>query len=114
MTLTGIVRQDTEYIAFFEEFATRQVTRVRSGEKVMDGTIEKITLDYADYNENGNVRRVKIGENLEKILSSSGGGEVSASTRAPAIEVLPSSAPAASGENTLIERMRERRRQEIE
>ncbi|GAG49585.1 unnamed protein product, partial [marine sediment metagenome] len=44
-TLTGVIRQGDEYIAFVEEAKRNVTSRVRVGESIADGRVSRITLD---------------------------------------------------------------------
>ncbi|GEM_PF-4557184 len=123
---TGAIYDQTEYTAFLEDPQSGRVNIVRVGQSLPQGRVESITLDSLQLRtgDNGELRRIEVGHTLT--------GESRASRSAPpaappssdtsanaATATQPNSAapapPAASGAASDIEqRMRERRRRELE
>lgn len=105
--LTGIVNYGSEYIAFFEDTASRKTIRLREGDTLLNKLIESISLDYIEYTENGKKNRVRIGESIYNAVDN----------KPQAVEiVLPSinTIDTKPDENTLLERLRLRRQMELQ
>ena len=120
VVLTGIVRQGSEYIAFFEDRRSGMTTtRVRAGDSLLQGHVERITLDYIEYVKNDKTSKIEIGQNLQDIPSEPGSDRAptaGAASGAPVITTVTpaqriSATPADDGK--ILEQMRQRRRQEL-
>ena len=120
VVLTGIVRQGSEYIAFFEDRRSGMTTtRVRAGDSLLQGHVERITLDYIEYVKNDKTSKIKIGNNLQDIPSEPGSDRAptaGAVSEAPVVTTVTpaqsiNAAPADDGKT--LEQMRQRRRQEL-
>ena len=134
IVLIGVGRHDGEFVAFFENTATRITIRVAAGQAVGKGKVQAITLDGVDYERDGAVTRIDIGYGLgggqfaretvsagapaatqpgESPLSTTG---PSADTAGPQAQTMP--APARSGAGSddideILKRLRQRREQEL-
>ena len=64
LVLTGIARRDGEFVAFFEDTRAKTVARVRVGDAVGKGKVERINLDEVAYAREGAVTAVGVGRNL--------------------------------------------------
>lgn len=114
--LTGIVDSGFEHIAFFEDSSTRKTSRYRKGDAVSEKFITEITLDYIEYEDNGENKRIKVGESLVINAAASGSEEADLENRPGAVEIMPSTGTinAVPDEKTLLERMRMRRQRELQ
>ncbi len=108
--LRGVVRSGDEFIAFLEDMRTGEVIRARAGDEVVRGRVAEVTLDGVRYVREDTETEVPIGENLEKSNVSpaaQAAGEATGSGE-QAI-VAPETGPAAD----LLERLRQRRQEEL-
>jgi len=118
IVLTGIVRQDEEYVAFLEDTRTGVTSRVRADEAVARGRIAEIGLGYITY-ETGEQRvRVEVGRTLGGDLRVQGATSAPAVTGEPAVEAASEETPAAvgagtGGESAILERLRQQRQKEL-
>ena len=62
--LTGIVQRGEECVAFLEDLRTGETTWAGAGEEIAGGTIKSITLDQVKFEIDGDVKRVKPGDDL--------------------------------------------------
>lgn len=62
--LTGVARRDGEFVAFFENTRTNATAKVRVGQAVGKGKATAITLDGVEYERDGSVSRIAIGDAL--------------------------------------------------
>jgi len=118
LVLTGIVRQDDDYMAFLEDTAKGTVMRVRAGDAVLEGRVASVTLDALGYAKNGGTVTVKVGQNLEagegrptrsvKAAATGTGGSAEAAS-----QTGPSSGSASDSAGDIVERLRQRRQKEL-
>ncbi len=116
--LTGIVQQGEEGIAFFEDTRTGTTSRIRAGESIAGGRLANITLDYVEYESDGQTVRIKVGKNLEGSLTapavpyeffeSAGPLEVPESGTSGELGAVDNDAAG------ILERLRQRRQRELE
>lgn len=99
-TLTGLEHEDGAYSAFIENSLTNLTTEYKVGDTVSNGKITAVGMDYLDLNTNGRTIRVYLGQTL------AGTSPTSATTN-------PSSTQPASPEDSMIERLRQRRLNEL-
>ena len=62
--LTGTARQKEAFVAFFEDAGTGKTIRARLGDTVGGALLKTITLDSVEHEANGTVTRIAIGESL--------------------------------------------------
>jgi len=115
VVLTGVVRHGTEYVAFFEDRRSGAVIRVRAGDALHSGRVERVALDYIEYAKDGRTGKIEIGRNLENASPVAGGVPAFSILRprsespAPAVQ---SAAPAPAvpvDEKAVLEMLRRRR-----
>lgn len=108
--LVGIAEKDGELVAFFENRKTGTIQKARKDEPVARGKIASITLNNIEYDCDGKVLVVAMGNNLE-------GGTVSKSGDAGSTAAAPTGSPAAapgSGDaGSILERLRRKRLEEM-
>lgn len=114
IVLTGIVKQDAEFIAFLEDLRARTTSKARTGESVGEGRISGIAIDSLEYEKDGATTHVEIGMTLDGVA----GGTMPPSKGAPVAPAAGEavSAPAPTGgsaEADILERMRQRRQKEM-
>ena len=134
IVLTGVARHDGEFIAFFEDTGTRATGRAAVGQAIGKGKVTAITLDGVEYERDGSVSRIEIGDALrggrfvrETVAAKPGPatrpGEPPAPTTGPATasaEPAPATRPAppettdkTSDVADILKRMRQRREREL-
>jgi len=134
IVLIGVGRRDGEFVAFFENVATRVTTRVAAGQAVGKGRVQAITLDGVGYDRDGTVTRIDIGHALpggrfarqtvssgEPASTQPGESplpttEPSGDTAAPQIDTRPVPPRSGAGSDDIadiLKRMRQRREQEL-
>lgn len=131
MVLTGTARQRDEFIAFFEDSRTGRTLWAQIGDSLLDGRIEAITLNGVEYESDGTTTTVKIGYSLSGEPAPPPPAltrEVSTPPSQPEPDETQATAPApgpeegkpeassptpASALTEILERMRQRREQEL-
>ncbi len=118
VVLTGIAQQDNEHIAFLEDIRTGVTAKARIGDSIAQGQLMSITLDYIEYESNGNIAKIEVGENLEGGVSAPA-TPLDLSEDAGTFEVSSAETPAAGetaggAEAAILERLRQRRQKELE
>jgi len=137
IVLRGIARHDGRFVAFFEDTRTGEIIRVRAGQAVGKGKVQRMTLDEVEYARSGAARQVSIGRSLAGTAAAlftppptpawptgplSGTTAPAtrpaglAATTAPTAPAGPQASPkpaAASDISDILERMRRRREQEL-
>lgn len=106
--LRGIVRQGDQYIAFLEDTRNRTTSKARVNDPVAQGRIAHLALDYLEYEKNNKTVKVEMGKTLEGPAMA--GPSVESSS--PAI-AAPVESSGTSGQGSALERMRQRRQQEL-
>lgn len=113
--LTGIVKQDDEYIAFIEDLRTHATTQARVGDAVASGKVAGMTVDGLDFEKDGQSIHIAIGMNFE----GAAGGALpparagAAGPAAGAATITPGPPAAAGSAADILERMRQRRLREM-
>ena len=121
---TGAVYDETECVALLEDPQSRAVTTLHVGQIVPQGRIEAITLDYIMVRPTADAepRRIEIGHTLTGELAQALASPIAPASTAPAdagatttatTAATPGSPPLGGGGGDLIERMRQRRMQEL-
>ncbi len=117
IVLTGIVQQSKGHIAFLEDTRTGTTTRVRIGDSVAEGKLKDITLDYVEYESNGDVARIEIGKNLDGSVSTPAipqeSSEEDGTPDVPAAGTPGDGAAAGGDEAAILERLRQKREKEL-
>ena len=115
LTLTGVAVQGELRVAFIEDSRTGEMVRATVGQAIGSGVIAAVRLDGVDYRRDGTTQTINIGESLsgssattEPSLSAS---SQPAGAEAAGAEATPAKAP--SSANSVEERMRLRRLQEL-
>ena len=106
LLLTATVQRGRECIAFVEDTRSGETIKVRPGDPIGKGKFVKITLDYIEYEREGNnTTRIEIGSSLVGLTAGSPTPGASADSSRPANA-------ADSGTAAMVEQMRRRREQE--
>jgi len=64
LVFKGVILSGLDYLAFFEDASTKNVTRMKVGEKVARGRIKSMDLDGLVYETADGSRRIEVGQNL--------------------------------------------------
>jgi hypothetical protein len=118
LLFNGATDADGQWVALFEDTSVSKVLVFKVGEKVARGKVAAMTLGTLDYDSNGKVKRILMGQNLD-------GEVVAVSTTRPALaSTTPTTGPSAgpdgtggatgglpSGGGSILEQMRLRRLQ---
>jgi hypothetical protein len=105
--LTGLVFEQGQYRAYFEDLTSGGVQRVVAGDTIAGGTIREISFDAVAFEANGQPRWVEIGQDLTGAVAGAG-----SSAPAAATGTGEGASPALSGDDRLRlieEQMRNRR-----
>jgi hypothetical protein len=118
LVLTGIVRQNGEYLAFIEDTKKGTVTRARAGDAVLDGQVSSVALDAIEYKKENSTVTVKLGQNLEGGDRSSAPSNNATATgtsggAGTAPEAAPNSGSASAPAGDIVEQLRQRRQKEL-
>ena len=117
IVLTGIALQGEEHVAFLEDTLTGTTAETRIGEAVLGGRLTKITLDSIDYEKDGDIVTVEIGQNLGRALSASMPAsdleETGESVEGAAAGDQGAAGVAEDANLNLLERLRQRRQREL-
>jgi hypothetical protein len=113
LTLTGVVWQGRQWVAFFEDARDGHVQRAATGDAVCHGTVAGMTLDSVQYSTDQTTTAVPVGNTLAGTAAASSPA-ATASGPAEAAASQPASGEAVSSPaaNDVLERMRQRRAQE--
>ncbi|MBW1764622.1 MAG: hypothetical protein JRJ23_07775 [Deltaproteobacteria bacterium] len=69
--LRGVTQQGKEFVAFFEDTRTTDTVQVHTGDKISRGRLTEIKLDFVEFQMDESRSRIRIGMNLEGVLSAS-------------------------------------------
>lgn len=109
--LTGVFMEEGKgYLALIEDARGGNVLRLQAGQSVAQGKVTRLDLSSIDYESSGRTTRVEVGMSLDGGVSSG-----------PMISAMPTTNPSSSGSssgsggsiNDVLERMRQRRMQEM-
>ena len=122
IALFGVARQGDEWIAFFEDSRTRERMRVSAGQSVCNGKVASVTIEGVEYECEGGPRKIVVGQNLAGLSAGLSAALSPAYTTAPASARMTTEPAGASsqpegvsgeGGGDVLERMRQRRAQEL-
>jgi hypothetical protein len=109
MLLRGVVRRGDEYVAMIEDMRNGEVLNLTSGDAVLDGRLETVTLDGVVYVRDDTKLELAIGDNFEK----SGSDGTAPPGSAAGVSSSPASGTNAGGTQAdMLERLRQRRLKE--
>ncbi|MBP8606456.1 MAG: hypothetical protein KBI46_11550 [Phycisphaerae bacterium] len=111
--LRGIAEQGSRKIAFVEDAISGQTLRAEIGSEVLNGTIRQIFIDRVVFEENGQVRDIKIGDAFGKRESGRRDSGQTAPTAAPAAPAAPRAPAGSQSQEELLRQMIERRNREL-
>jgi hypothetical protein len=111
VVFNGVTQIGGETIAFLEDTSSGKLMQLKVGDSLAQGKIKSITLDWLDYESNGKVVRVLVGRGLD-------GEEAPPLTARASLsnEIVPTSEPSgglSGGEGDVLQRLRQRRLQEL-
>jgi len=111
VVLNGVVQQGDDMIAFLEDSRTGVTIRARSGDSIVRGRLKALTLDYVEYELEGRVTTVRLGETLEGATPA----PVSADAPSPATSDAESARASVERKDAaaILERMRLKRQEEL-
>ncbi len=110
LVLTGVGQIGPDRTAFFEDLGTGQTKRVSTGQALYKGKVVMVTLEGVEYEQDGAVHRIAIGQDLSgaaAVLSGPG-----ATTR-PGDGSAAGGATSGANADPVLERLRQRRAQEM-
>jgi len=119
IVLSGVSRVGHEHVAFLEDTRRGGTTRARVGDEVGGGKIVEMTLDGLTHERNGERARVRVGSTLggeppPAARPAAGGQPVAGQPAAPAGPAAAASSEAGpAGSQSVLERLRQRRLQEM-
>jgi len=117
IVLTGIVKHGQQYFAFFEDRLKGRTLRVQTGDSLLQGKIQHITLDYVEYAVGETAVKVEIGKTLSNTTPLSSGKSFSPPTSsdstAQSIPAVSTNTSQSTDTSSLVEQMRRRRLQEL-
>ena len=110
LLFNGATNADGELVAFVEDTTAGKVLKLKVGDPVARGKVAGITLDSFDYDSAGRRQRIALGQNLD--------GEAGTATSRPTTSASPSGSsgpltPGGTGPMDMLERMRQKRAQEL-
>lgn len=114
IVLTGIAKRGSEYVAFLENTGTGETIRVQVGGAVGKGKLTAITLNGVDYECGGKVTRIEVGYSLSGSTSLHGKAESGPEDTSEPSRVAPPGDAQDAGTTDILERMRQRRKEELE
>jgi hypothetical protein len=117
VVLTGIAQQGDASVAFLEDLRSGETWLVRAGEETVRGSVRAVSASGLSYEWEGGTVEVALGETLEGHAGSEemgfvGATEVSGVEDGGAGVSVPAS-PVGSSEADLLERLRQRRQEEL-
>ena len=115
LLFNGAMDADGQWIALVEDISIAKVLTLKVGDKVAGGKVAAMTLGTLDYDANGKVKRILMGQNLDGEAVSIATTRPALATTGPTTEslpgpmVVPLSGP--GGAADILEQMRLRRQQ---
>lgn len=109
--LSGVVFEEGEFRAYFENVKTGEVVRAIPGDAIATGRITELYIDAIGYQGAGEIVWVEIGRDLTGAVPAALSGPAVADAAAPANAAQPDGA-AKAGAGSIEERLRQRRLQE--
>ena len=117
IVLVGVTCQGSEMEAFFEDDRSGESFRIQAGQSIKGGTVVSISLDGVEYKQGDGQRFVAVGETLTgggaSLGVTSGPTDSSSQAGSQPSGQSPENAGEA-GDGDILERMRQRRMQELE
>jgi len=110
--LKGVVVNGDQRIAFVEEQVSGQSMRIRVGDELLAGRITEIQVDGVLFAEQGQARRVAIGDLFGKTETITMESVLDAPKTKPSVETLKIDLPADT-DGDLLKKMMERRKSEV-
>ena len=102
----GVTVANGEPMAFIEDTGSGNVQTVVVGQSIAQGKITEITLDTLSYRNNTRTMQLHIGQNLS-------GNDATPAMTTPTSTTEPSGLTGDSGGDSVIDRMRRKRAQEL-
>ncbi|MFC1764532.1 hypothetical protein ACFL6U_21000 [Planctomycetota bacterium] len=117
IVLKGVVKDNNQFVAFFEDTRSYSILRIRVGMDVARGKVEALTLDHVVFVHDGKTRIVTVGQNLEGAYGSGNIGLAEVmewSENTSSSEPTGSSSdPSSAGASDILKQLMERRRQQL-
>ena len=110
--LRGIAVQKEEKVAFIEEQVSGQTTRAEIGSEVLNGRITDIKYDRVAFEQNGQIKYIKVGGEFGK-TETTVTVEVSEESQETTSVEKPADDSTASDENDILKKLMERRKSEL-
>jgi hypothetical protein len=121
LVFDGVTQADAHIVAFVEDRNSMEMHQLKVGDLVARGKVTALTLDTLDYAAGDRVVHVAIGQNLLGVRMAEPSGDTAptaAPTTAPAanpaVPGAPGGAPPSGAPETVEDRMRRRRQQELQ
>ncbi len=121
--LTGLARQGAVAVAFLESSRDGKTLKKKSGEEIANGKVRSVGFDFIEYESAAGVTKVRIGSDLSgQIRSRPTSSPTTSSSPAPAGSspaatpdggTSPAPAPSGGAEESILERMRKKRLEEL-
>jgi len=115
LVFNGVTVTDGKPVAFIEDMTEGRVYQYHVGDSLAGGKVAQITLDAVDYETNGHRTHVTIGENLQGASAwdlTYGVASAGPSTQSSG-QPADSSAGSGASADSVLEKMRQRRMQEL-
>lgn len=123
IVLRGVSQQGQRWVAFFENLQSGVTTRAQKGDEIARGKVQAISLDRVEYELNGQVVQVAVGQTLDggtpeapvdysafqEYMSSAPGG----SSAEPSTETEEGGEPSAD-EAAILEKLKRQREKELQ
>ena len=116
LVLTGIVFEDGEYRAYFENLQQPAIVRVAAGEAVARGQVAEIAIDAVAYEQEGQVTWIEIGKDLTGAIPAARSVSTIVTSSPTTATPTPAGSPGSSSgapSSSIAEQMRLRRLQEL-
>ncbi|MBN2372220.1 hypothetical protein JXL19_00325 [bacterium] len=121
LILRGIARKTDQYVAFVEDSRSSEMKQVYRGDKIGNGEITAISIDFLTYELEGNAIKVKTGMAFEGKAAGTipgsfqgfGSSQKNFMNFSPGAQVESQAAPQDESSNAILQRLKERRKKEL-
>jgi len=121
LILRGIARRSDQFVAFVEDSRSSEMKLVHKGEKIGNGKIKVISIDFLTYELEGNAIKVKTGMALEGKAAETmpgnfpgfGASQQNFMNFSSGSQTDVQAAPQDESSNAILQRLKERRKKEL-
>ena len=114
VVLRGIARRGDEHVAFIEDTGTKKTWKVKAGDALAGGRVQRITLDRVEVDRAGRTVAIQVGSSLDGTPVLAPASMPTVTSSGTATSAQPSETKAVNPKlQSILERMRQRRQKEL-